>query len=119
MLRKEGAVIPWVNDKSADIAKGALVHIGGGQFGVTVNAVADGATGEVLVQGYFDGGVATADGAISKGSMLQLSSETALATLTLKIQDTTATATQSIISNLRAPKAYTSGGTITDFLLVG
>lgn len=118
-LRQEGDVIAWTNDKSADIAKGTLVHIGGGRFGVTVNAVADGASGLLLVKGGFDGGTAVADGAISKGNMLQLSSETALSTLKLKVMDTTATATQTIVGNVRAPKAYTSGATITDFDLIG
>lgn len=115
-LRKEGQVISWKNNKSADVAKGQLVHIGKGLFGVTVNAIADDATGQVLISGVFDGGTATNAAAIGIGAAIELDSETALATLTVAEATVTAVGT---ISNMRAVKDYTAASTVTEFQLVG
>jgi len=71
--RKEGNVISWTNNLTAGsgtVAKGSLVHLGAGKFGVAADAIAFGASGEVIVKGAFTGGSAIINETVKIGQSL-------------------------------------------------
>jgi len=85
--RKTGNVISWVNNLTAGsgtVSKGDLVHLGKGKFGVAVDDIAFGASGELIVQGYFEGGSAILPTA-KIGNNLENSSANIMVVTTLQI----------------------------------
>jgi predicted RecA/RadA family phage recombinase len=72
IYRKENNVMSWTNNaaNSGTITKGSLVHIGNGKFGVAVDAIAFGATGELIVKGYFEAGSAIINETVKVGQSL-------------------------------------------------
>lgn len=84
--RKDSNIISWTNNLTAGtgtVAKGSLVHIGNGMFGVAVDAIAFGATGELIVRGYFTGGSAIINETLTAGKALFNSSTDIMVVTTL------------------------------------
>lgn len=71
--RKDNNVMSWVNNLTAgtgSVAKGAIVHIGNNKFGVAVDEIAYGATGELIMKGYFEAGSAIINETLKIGESL-------------------------------------------------
>ena len=85
--RKDANVITWTNNLTAGsgtVAKGALVHIGNGKFGVAVDAIAYGASGELIIHGYFENGSAIINENLTIGQDLYNNSTDIMTVTTLK-----------------------------------
>ena len=104
---------------AADIAALELVHLGQSRCGVALEAIANGATGSVVVSGKFSGGtVATSAGVTIHG--LLTPTGTAFTKVTqLENADVPAATAALTIPNIRADATVTAAGTVVMFTLLG
>ena len=108
--RKNGNIISWTNNLTAGsgtVSKGSLVHIGNNKFGVAVDAIAFGASGELIVRGGFTGGSAIINESIKVGASLVNNEADIKVVATLKSQTVDPTATAAI--TLNASNLYLAG----------
>ena len=116
--RKEGNVVAWTNNLTAGsgtVAKGALIHLGNGQFGLAQDAIAYGATGNVILVGEIQASALfTAN--MTVGQMLKNDSANVVAVTKLQIPKVASAGTSVIFSNLRLHQnvtAATAAQTVT------
>jgi predicted RecA/RadA family phage recombinase len=113
--RKDGNIISWTNNLTAGtgtVAKGSLVHIGNNKFGVAVDAIAFGASGELIVRGSFTGGSAIINETVKVGNTLLNSSADIMVVTTLK---TATAALTGDFSNLYLTKDVTASSSAQSF----
>lgn len=120
--RKEANVISWTNNLTAGsgtVAKGSLVHIGNNKFGVAVDAIAFGETGELIVKGAFTEGSAIINETVKVGETLVNNEADIKVVTTLKTQafvpSTTTVSTTIDVSNLYLTKDITASGSAQSF----
>lgn len=120
--RKEANVISWTNNLTAGegtVAKGSLVHIGNNKFGVAVDAIAFGATGELIVKGAFTEGSAIINETVKVGESLVNTSANIMVVTNLQTQafvpSTTTVSTTIDISNLYLSEDITASATAQEF----
>jgi predicted RecA/RadA family phage recombinase len=73
IYRKESNVISWTNNLTAGsgtVSKGDIVHIGNNKFGVAVDDIEFGESGELIVKGYFEAGSAIINETVTIGQSL-------------------------------------------------
>lgn len=119
--RKDSNIISWTNNLTAGtgtVAKGSLVHIGNGMFGVAVDAIAFGATGELIVRGYFTGGSAIINETLTAGKALFNSSTDIMVVTTLASRDVDEDGSADVLldmSNLRLAEDITADASAQAF----
>lgn len=108
--RKEGNVIAWTNNLTAGsgtVAKGALIHLGKNMFGVAQDAIAFGATGNVIVAGQVDASVlVTAN--LTVGQFVKNDSANIVAVTKIQIPLAASVGSTVTFSNLRVQQAVTA-----------
>jgi predicted RecA/RadA family phage recombinase len=109
-IRKVGDVIAWTNNLSAGsgtVTKGSLVHLGKGMFGVAQDAIAFGATGNMIIAGEIEASALfTAN--MTVGQCLKNDSANIIAVTKLQIPVTASAGTTVTFSNLRVHQAVTA-----------
>jgi predicted RecA/RadA family phage recombinase len=119
--RKDSNIISWTNNLTAGsgtVAKGSLVHIGNGMFGVAVDAIAFGATGELIVRGYFTGGSAIINETLTVGKALFNSTTDIMVVTTLASKSVTESGSATVLidmSNLRLASDNTASASAQAF----
>lgn len=118
MYRKEGNVISWTNNLTAGsgtVTKGTLIHLGKNMFGLAQDAIAFGATGNVIVAGEIvKSALFTAN--MTVGQFLQNDSTNIVAVTKLQIPTVTSVGSTVKFSNLRLQQnvtAATAAQTVT------
>ena len=114
----KGAVVPFVADTDP-IAKGKLVHLGGGRCGVAVNAVAGGAPGEAIVKGIFSGGDVDTSSGVAQGELLAVTGDVNKVVTALETAATATAGATLVVSNIRANDTYSASATVAEFTLLG
>jgi predicted RecA/RadA family phage recombinase len=115
--RKAGNVISWTNNLTTPgtVAKGSLVHLGAGKFGVAVDAIASGASGEVIVKGAFTGGSAIIDETVKVGQSLVNNDANIIVVAQLKTQVTASAGATIDMSNLYLAQDITASSAAQSF----
>lgn len=119
--RKDSNIISWTNNLTAGsgtVTKGSLVHIGCGMFGVAVDAIAFGATGELIVRGYFTGGSAIINENLIAGKALFNSSTDVMVVTTLVSRSVAESGSATVLldmSNLRLAADNTASASAQAF----
>lgn len=116
--RKEGNVVAWTNNLTAGsgtVAKGTLIHLGNGQFGLAQDAIAYGATGNVILVGEIQASALfTAN--MTVGQFVKNDSANIIAVTKLQIPAIASAGTTATFSNLRLHQnvtASTAAQTVT------
>lgn len=119
--RKDSNIISWTNNLTAGtgtVPKGSLVHIGNGMFGIAVDDIAFGATGELIVRGYFTGGSAIINETLTAGKALFNSSTDIMVVTTLASRDVDEDGSADVLldmSNLRLAEDITADASAQAF----
>ena len=113
LRRDQAAVITWTNNAagSADISKGDLVHVGNGLFGVAVDDIDFGDSGQLIIQGVVDNVSVIFNDAGTVGQAVKNTNTNigAVTTLVANTVDPTATSAITLVTtNLRLGEDVTA-----------